>query len=244
MKNLAERNNFSIIIPTFQEVSNIPALIKRIASVDFQNRQFEVLIVDDNSQDGTTKIVQELQASYPWLNLIVRQAQKSLSLSVIDGFECAKYPLLITMDADLSHPPEKIPEMLDVLSDATVDFVIGSRYINNAKVDEVWPLSRKIVSRVAAQLARILLTANVKDPLSGFFAIKKSKYVSSDRLNPIGWKIGLEIMIKSQCKTIREIPIEFSERHSGLSKLNGKIALLYLRHLKRLAFYKIMRKSK
>lgn len=232
--------NFSLVIPTYHEAKNITELVHRIAQINFSDRQFEVLLVDDHSQDGTVELVEQLKTEFPWLRLIVRTTNKSLSESVKEGFAQAKYPLLISMDADLSHPPEKIPAMLNEIAKKDVDFAIGSRYVPGGKTDEAWPLTRLLASTAAASLARILLWTNVKDPLSGFFAIKREKYLSGAPLAPIGWKIGLEIMIKCHCKHIAEVPIHFSERKQGVSKINYRVARDYLRHVLRLMRYKFL----
>lgn len=231
--------SFSIIIPTYREAQNIPELARRIANVDFGGREFEVLLIDDNSQDGITSVVTHLAQIYPWLKLIVRTEKRDLSQSVICGFQNAKYPLLVTMDADLSHPPESIPQMLVLLSDYETDIVIGSRYIPGGSSDIHWPLLRKITSRAGAMLARMLLPAMAKDPLSGFLAFRKHLFLSGEPLEPIGWKIGLELMIKCNCKTIKEIPIHFTQRSQGKSKLNMKISLDYLRHILKLMRYRL-----
>jgi dolichol-phosphate mannosyltransferase len=230
--------NFTIVIPTYHEANNIHDLIKRISMVNFAGRSFEVLLVDDNSQDGTTEIVNQLTPQYPWLRLIVRNKDRNLSESVIEGFHHAKYPIIVTMDADLSHPPEKIPEMLSVLTQPDTDIVIGSRYIPGGSTDQHWPVMRKFASLLAAFIARQLLFTKAKDPLSGFLVIRKSTFLSGDKLEPIGWKIGLEIMIKCHCKHVREIPIHFAQRRHGTSKLNFKTSIDYLAHVFRLVRYK------
>ncbi|VVC77000.1 Undecaprenyl-phosphate mannosyltransferase [Aquicella siphonis] len=231
--------SFSIIIPTYCEARNIPDLAQRIANVDFGGRQFEVLLIDDNSQDGIANVVHHLAFAYPWLQLIVRTEKRDLSQSVICGFRNARHPLIVTMDADLSHPPESIPAMLEMLADTGTDMVIGSRYIPGGSSDHNWPFIRKITSRTAALIARMLLTAPVKDPLSGFLAFRKDLFLSGDPLEPIGWKVGLELMIKCRCKNIREIPIHFSQRSHGKSKLNMKISFDYLRHIIKLMRYQL-----
>ncbi|HEX2548759.1 MAG TPA: glycosyltransferase, partial [Gammaproteobacteria bacterium] len=142
--------HFSIIIPTYQEAKNIPGLIQRITHINFEPRQFELIIVDDNSNDGTKEMMGQLMNKYMWLRLIVRNKTKCLSQSVIEGIENAKFPLCVIMDADLSHPPEKIPELLERLQNPHAELVIGSRYIAGGSSDENWPLARKIVSRLAA----------------------------------------------------------------------------------------------
>lgn len=233
--------DFSIIIPTYHEAQNIPKLAKQISQVNYGNRQFEVILVDDNSNDGTVDVVQELSQQYPWLKLIVRREKKCLSQSIITGYKSAKHPILITMDADLSHPPEKIPELLDAISNPKVDYVLGSRYIPGGSCDDIWPISRKLTSRLGALIANMLVLSNtrIKDPLSGFSAIRKKTFQTADTLQPIGWKIGLEIMMKCHCKNIVEIPIHFSQRQQGYSKLNLKISFDFLRHVNKLFWYKV-----
>lgn len=231
--------DFSVVIPTYHEAKNIPELVNRFSKIDFGDRQFEVILVDDNSQDGITDICARYAIQYPWLKLIVRNAKKSLSKSVIEGFKQANYPIIVSMDADLSHPPEKIMEMIAALNDQQTTFVIGSRYITGGNTDEKWPLSRRLTSKLAASLARIVTPTAVKDPLSGFFALKKDSFLAADPLKPLGWKIGLELMIKCRCAKIDEIPIHFSQRHAGKSKINHKIAIAYFFHVLRLLVYKI-----
>jgi dolichol-phosphate mannosyltransferase len=185
--------------------------------------------------------VKILQDRYPWLRLIVRLGQKSLSISAMEGFQNARYPVVLLMDADLSHPPEKIPEILACLADPRVDFAIGSRYVRGGSADEQWPVTRRFTSRFAALLAQLLISRRVKDPLSGFFALRKSALERCDRLKPIGWKIGLELMLKCRCQHIQEVPIHFSERVYGKSKFNFHVACEYLRHVGHLMIYKLFR---
>jgi dolichol-phosphate mannosyltransferase len=231
--------NFSIIVPTYQEAKNIPELVARIASVDYGQRNFEVILADDNSQDGTPEVVKALKKDHPWLKLLIRSKPKNLSESIIDGFNMAQYPILITLDADLSHPPEKIPEMLNILSDPAVDAVIGSRYVPGGSTDPSWPYHRVLSSKFAALIAQVCLFTKIKDPLSGFLAIRKKTIQAGAPLKPIGWKIGLEIIIKCRCKNVVEIPILFSQRQHGHSKLTFKISFDYLRHVGHLVWYRI-----
>jgi len=237
--NSAEDHNFSIVIPTFQEAKNISVLIKRIAAIDFGTRAFEVILSDDNSQDGTDEVVQLLTAQYPWLRLLKRRGEKDLSQSVIDGIRKTHYPICVTLDADLSHPPEKIPDMLAALEKPNIDLIIGSRYIKGGSSDELWPLSRLWLSRAAAMLARLLLAVPAKDPLSGFLVFRKKTFFSGAPLEPIGWKLGLEFIIKCRCKNITEIPIHFAERVAGTSKVNLAVGINYIKHLQRLIWFKL-----
>lgn len=226
---------FSLIIPTYQEALNLGNLLQRIASIDFA-QLFEVILVDDNSQDGTEKVVKQLQLQYPWLKWIVRHGPRDLSQAILLGLQQAIYPIIVIMDADLSHPPEKIPLMLAALREADVDMVVGSRYVAGGSIDINMPLKRRLISRGCALLTRLVVP--VRDPLSGFIAIKKERCLRGAALQPLGWKIGLEMMVKCQCKNIREIPIHFTDRKLGKSKFNFKEAINYLRHLSRLIIYK------
>lgn len=227
---------FTIIVPTYKEAHNLPLLTKRIDTVGLKN--FEVLLMDDNSNDGSEKIVTELQQDYPWLRMIVNKGKRDLSGAIIAGIKQAQAPIVITLDADLSHPPEKIPEMLERLRNDNVEMVIGSRYIKGGSVDSDWPLRRILISRLSALLARPL--TKVKDPLSGFVAMKKEICFRGEPLIPIGWKIGLEIMVKSPCTAIAEVPIHFSERIKGMSKLTIKQGFNYLHHLIHLYAYRFL----
>jgi len=143
------------------------------------------------------------------------------------------------MDADLSHYPEKIPEILAVLDQPEIDMVIGSRYISGGLIDQDWSYYRKIISHVSAWLARLLLILSIKDPLSGFIGIKKEVLNRANYINPIGWKIGLELMVRCQCKSIVEIPIQFSARQAGKSKLTLKVGWSYLQQLITLFLFKL-----
>ncbi len=230
---------FSIIVPTFREANNISALVKRIAKVDFGARQFELILMDDNSNDGIADIVRNLQPIYPWLRLIIRTGKKGLSESVIEGFSHAQYPIWVIMDADLSHPPEKIPEMLTALAQPGVNIVIGSRYVEGGSSDDQWPLIRRVFSHFAAWAARVLVGVPVKDPLSGFVMLKKETLIAGKKLEPIGWKIGLEIMVKCRCRHIQEVPIYFAQRTQGASKLSLKVIINYLQHVHRLIWFKM-----
>lgn len=231
--------DFSIIVPTYQEAKNIPSLVARIASVNFP-QQFEVILMDDNSHDATSIVVAMLQKKYPWLRMIVNEGPRDLSRAIINGIKAAAYPIVITLDADLSHPPEKIPELLSALSESGVEIAIGSRYVPGGSVDPQWPQIRIWISKLSALLARPL--ARAKDPLSGFIAMRKEDCFRGAKLAPVGWKIGLEIMVKNKIRHIREVPIHFSERTQGYSKLNFRQGYYYFKHLMKLYFQVMLEK--
>jgi dolichol-phosphate mannosyltransferase len=232
---------FSIIVPTYQEANNIAIFVERIARLKFDKKQFEVLLVDDNSEDNTKEIVENLGVTHPWLKLIIRRGKRSWRQSILQGIQVAIFPVLIFMDADLSHPPEIIPQMLSLLIQDNVDMVIGSRHIKGGHIDKSWPFYRKIISQLAKLVIQPLLPSQIKDPLSGFIAIKKISYSLNGKLwNPIGTKLALEIIVKSNIKNIIEIPICFEQRKYGQSKLmTMKMAFKYATQVYRLWAYKL-----
>ena len=230
--------NASIIIPTFREADNLEHLVERIVqSMCDSGGAFEVIIVDDNSQDGTEQVVDRLRGLGHPVRLITRRNERGLSSAVIRGLDEAGGEFLVCMDADLSHPPEVIPALLDALRKPDVDFVIASRYVDGAGTDADWGLFRHLNSRIATWLARPFTGA--RDPMSGFFAMRRDRYLKHDPLSPLGYKIGLELIVKCNCRNVKEVPIHFAQRRCGSSKLTLKQQWLYVCHVGRLAGYKL-----
>jgi dolichol-phosphate mannosyltransferase len=224
----------SVVVPTFREALNLPLLLGRLRNVrDANDIDLEVLIMDDDSNDGSVEAVAAFDA--PWARIIVRKQDRGLSAAVLDGLRAARKDVLVVMDADLSHPPEKIPTMLTAL-DADFRFVIGSRYVPGAGTDDAWGFFRWFNSFIATLLARPL--TSVRDPMSGFFALRRTELDRAATLNPIGYKIGLELIVKCGIENVGEIPIMFVDRRFGESKLTLKQQLLYLKHLRRLYIHK------
>ncbi len=225
----------SIIVPAFREAPNIAQLVERVfAATEKDGLIVELLIVDDDSRDGTDAIVASLQARYP-VRLIVRTGERGLSGAVLRGFAEAEHDTFVVMDADLQHPPEQIPQFVRRLGMGDCDFVIGTRYAGGAIAGN-WPWYRRIGSTLATLLARPL--APVSDPMSGYFALSRVTWQQSDSLDPVGYKIALELIVKNRCRRLAEIPIEFAVRHAGQSKAGLREMLRYLRHLSRLYRYK------
>lgn len=223
-----------IVVPAFQERDNIKPLMERISAVRINNSyDIQVYIVDDNSKDGTDAEVEKLNLD--WLHLIIRTVERGLSSAVLKGIDSGKGNFILVMDADLSHPPEAIPSMINELIEGA-DFVVGSRYIDGGSTDDNWGLHRWLNSRVATLLARPFVS--IKDPMSGFFAMQRKQYNKAEHLNPIGYKIGLELVVKCHCKKAVEVPIHFTDRVRGESKLSFKEQLKYIQHIRRLFLYK------
>ena len=224
----------SLVVPTYREAENLPELIRRVGAVrDSAGLDLELIIMDDDSRDGTPDAV--ARAGQSWVRLVTRTTDRGLSAAVMDGFREARNEVIVVMDADLSHPPETIPAMLAGL-EAGADFVVGSRYAPGGSTAEDWGLLRWINSRVATLLARPFTT--LRDPMSGFFAFRRAALASAAPLQPIGYKIGLELIVKGRFSRVEEVPIHFSDRFKGESKLNLREQLRYLRHLRRLADFK------
>ncbi|MBW1649696.1 MAG: glycosyltransferase family 2 protein [Deltaproteobacteria bacterium] len=225
----------SVIIPIYKEAENISAISTEVNSV-LSNAGFkhEIIPVDDNSQDGTKKICASLIKSLP-LRLIVRKKKKGLSYSVIEGIENAVYDIIIVMDADFSHPPSALPKMIDAILKNKADFIIGSRYVKGGVIDENWGVFRRINSKIATLITKPL--TKVKDPMSGFFCFYKKNMPDKKILSPIGYKICLEIMVKGNFLRIKEIPIRFTNRTKGTSKLGLKEQINFILHLIKLYLF-------
>ncbi len=222
----------TVVVPTFREAANIAELVERIERAV---PNAEIIIVDDNSNDGTYDAVRKLARSR--VRLHVRTTERGLSSAVIAGCRLANAPLIVVMDADLSHPPEAIPSMIAELEGGG-DFVIGSRYIAGGSTDSAWTLFRRLNSLSATVLARPL--TKLSDPMSGFFAMRTADFRASKDLNPIGYKIALEMLVKGPFRSAREVPIHFADRKRGESKLSLKEQLRYIRHLARLYRFKFL----
>lgn len=227
----------SVIVPTYCEADNLPVLVPRIAAaLDGAGLRGEIVVVDDNSPDATAAVCKELAVRYP-LRLLVRQGERGLAGAVLHGMQASRGAVLVVMDADLSHPPETIPLLVDAIQSGRADFAIGSRYVAGGRTEESWGFLRRINSRVATMLARPLTSA--RDPMAGFFALARSTFAACGPFDPVGFKIGLELMVKCSCWRIEEVPITFANRHKGASKLTWREQLNYLRHLARLYAFRL-----
>lgn len=225
----------SIVIPTYNEAENIERLIPQIfLLLKDSGIEGEVIVVDDNSPDGTAAIARDLSRKYP-VRVLQRPAKLGLSSAVLDGFRHARGDILGVMDADLSHDVTKLPHMVYSLKD--YDLVIGSRYVSGGGTRD-WSKKRRLISKGATWLARPL--TKVKDPMSGFFVLKRS-VIEGVELSPRGYKIGLEILTKGRDARIKEIPYIFRDRKNGQSKMNRKEVLNYIFHLGKLYRHRIRR---
>jgi dolichol-phosphate mannosyltransferase len=212
----------SLVIPTLNEVENIAPLLARIVSC--QPAPDQIIFVDDGSTDGTRERIRSFASSAP-VYLIERDVPVlGLAGAVISGARAATGDLLVVMDADLSHPPEKIADLLEPLVEGRADIVIGSRYVKGGSTPG-WPVWRKILSRGAAGMAYPL--TGVHDSMCGFFAMPR-KLLLELAPSATGFKIAFEAIVHGG-KNLRvlEVPIVFRDRARGISKMSLGVALLY-----------------
>ena len=226
----------SIIVPVYREGPNIEPLVRRsFAALHDARVEAEMILVDDDSGDQTVQIVERLASQFP-VHITVRTGRRGLSSAVLHGFARAANDVLVVMDADLQHPPEAIPNLVRPIAAGQADIVFGSRYAPGGAIAGDWPILRRLGSRVATLLARPLVP--VKDPMSGFFALHRDTWLRAAELNPMGYKIGLELAVKARCRRCLEVPITFSVRQAGTSKLTIRQQAQYLRQLVHLYWYR------
>jgi dolichol-phosphate mannosyltransferase len=226
---MSTRPQLSIITPTFREAVNMTALVRDIAgALDREIPDWELIVVDDDSRDGIDTLCDKLRREGMPIRLIVRRQVRGLATAVIEGFRNARAPVWVVMDADLSHRGIDILKLYKVIC-AGADFASGSRYLPGGSTDDAWTVYRFLNSKVASLMALPLVS--VSDPMSGFFALRRNLLEQGDRLSPVGYKIGLEILIKCRPQSLKEIPIHFRTRVRGHSKLSLRQQLLYLRHI-------------
>lgn len=230
----APERRVDVIIPTYQEVQNLPGLLERLNEVRTgSGLDLRVLIMDDDSRDGSDELIRSLALS--WVRLFTRKVDRGLSAAVLEGIERGTSDVVIVMDADLSHPPEAIPRLIAAL-DAGADIAVGSRFTEGGSTADDWGPFRWFNSRVATLLAYPL--TSIHDPMSGYFAVRRQAVTAVRDLNPVGYKILLEIIVKCRCREVVEIPIHFANRHLGSSKLSLREQLKYFRHLRRLYIHR------
>lgn len=221
--------DISVIVPTFNEKDNVDSLLKRISHT-LAAYSYELIVVDDDSRDGTEESVQEYAIHDRRIRLISRKDERGLATAVVRGFQEAKGNLLAVMDADLQHPPEVLPALVHALNNGA-DLAIASRYARPGSM-EGWSLRRKLFSKFATLLAYAVVrpARRTTDPMSGFFALNR-KLIDRVRLRPLGYKILLEILTVVKNQKVVEIPYRFGTRTKGRSKLGIKEEIDYLRHL-------------
>lgn len=198
---------------------------------------WELIIVDDGSPDGTADLAESYADVHP-VRVVRRPGKAGLASAVLAGFAQARGDVLVVMDADLSHPPEAVPRLVSAIEEGA-DLAVGSRYVKGGGTED-WPLKRRVVSRAACLMGNLLVP--IRDCTSGFFAIRKSA-VDGVKLNPIGFKIGFEVMARSRYKKAVEVPYVFRDRELGKSKFGRREILQYVVQLGQVARDRVRPKS-
>jgi dolichol-phosphate mannosyltransferase len=202
----------------------VPRLAQALAA-----HTWELIVVDDGSPDGTADLAESYAPAHP-VRVVRRPGKAGLASAVLAGFAQARGDVLLVMDADLSHPPEAVPRLVAAIDDGA-ELAVGSRYVSGGGTED-WPLKRRIVSRAACLMGNVLVP--VRDCTSGFFAIRRSA-IDGVKLNPIGFKIGFEVMARARYKKVVEVPYVFRDRELGSSKFGRREIVQYLVQLGQVA---------
>ena len=231
-----EKYALSLVIPTYNEGKNISQLIAILSNLLDQviPNNYELIVVDDNSPDRTWEIAEALQSEYPHLQVIRRQQENGLSTAVIRGWQQAKGEILGVIDGDLQHPPETLLQLWEAMDRGT-DLTVASRHVDEGGVSD-WSIIRRFLSRGAQLLGLVILPGvlgRVSDPMSGFFLIRR-RAIAERYLNPLGYKILIEVIARGQIGEIQEVGYVFQERHAGESKVSWRHYTDYILHLLRL----------
>ncbi len=229
----------SVIIPTFNESKNIELMVIRVHDALRQEKiAEEIIVVDDSSPDGTAALATKMAENFP-VRVYIRGKREGPGPAILDGIRLAEAPIACVMDGDLSHPAEALPGMYKMIKDGTARLVIGSRHVSGGGTSD-WIWYRKFFSWGARTLGRLLTPVN--DLTSGFFMFDK-KILEGAAIDPIGCKVGLELMVKGKHGgLVREFPIVFVERAAGESKMGWRETRQYIQHLLRLLAFKFFNK--
>lgn len=228
------RTALAVVVPTLQEAANVGPVLARIrASLDPLGLSYELIVVDDDSRDGTESIVRGISAHDARVQLLVRRGDRGLAGAITDGWQRSQAEVLGVIDADLQHPPELLPRLWEKIQ-AGCDLAVASRY---AEPDSMrsWNPLRRLVSQLGVWLAQPLQrqTIQVKDPLSGFFLVRR-RCLDGLQLQRHGFKLLLEILVRGNVRSVAEVPFVFGTRHGGESKASLGTGLHYLYLLGRL----------
>ena len=229
---------FSLVIPTFKEAKNVAKIVEQLSNLldEFLLGDYELIVVDDNSPDGTWEIAQKLMPLYPQLRVMRRVDEKGLSTAVIRGWQAARGEVLGVIDADLQHPPELLEKLWGEIKRGG-DMAIASRHVDGGGVSD-WSVVRRFLSRGAQTLGLIILPeviGRVTDPMSGYFMVRR-KCIAGREMSPLGYKIQIEVLARGRVPWIGEVGYVFQERQEGESKVTSKQYVDYIRHLIRLRF--------
>ena len=239
-QEINENNQISIILPTYNESENIIKILRSIGEILPKSVPTQAIVVDDNSPDGTGKLVEDYlknvkkMADYT-IEIIHRKAKEGLGSAILKGIQQAKGDTIVVMDSDFSHPPLIILKLIESIKKHQYDIAVASRYIKGGKI-QGWSLKRKIMSKFATLIAKKGLGIDTHDPMSGFFAFKRN-IIKELNIDAIGFKFLLEILVKTKGVNIKEIPYTFQNRELGSSKLSIRTIFDYYRSVWKLYRY-------
>jgi dolichol-phosphate mannosyltransferase len=219
----------SIVVPTFNERSNVGELVRRLEAT-LAGIDWEVVFVDDDSTDGTTAVLREAARSNGRVRVLHRIGRRGLATAVVEGIMSVSSPFVAVMDGDLQHDESRLAPMLERLRNSDRDIIVGSRYMEAGGFEEGWGQDRHAISQLATRLARMVLKEPLSDPMSGFFMLRREAFDRAvRRLSGVGYKILLDILISARPSlAVAEIPYEFRNRLEGQSKLDSAVAWEYL----------------
>jgi dolichol-phosphate mannosyltransferase len=230
----SNRETLALIIPTLNEAQNIRNVLNRVRSVlDPVGIDYEILVVDDDSSDGTGEIVSAIGLEDPRVRLIVRKGAKGVAGATLLGWENTDASIVGAMDADLQHPPELVPALVAEIL-AGHDVAIGSRYADGGSLGN-WNLPRKLLSNAALWVAMPVQRKQIraKDPTAGYFLVRR-ECIDQIQFRRTGFKLLLDVLVRGRIRSIKEIPYTFESRHHGASKATFKVACEYAGLLARL----------
>lgn len=218
----------TVVVPTFNESANVRPLVEAVAAA-LDEVSWEIVFVDDDSPDGTADLVRALSSEQPRVRCVQRIGRRGLSTAVIEGALASSAPFVAVIDGDLQHDPALLPTMLQTLKQGELDIVVGSRYVSGGSTGE-WDSTRANISSFATRLARLVVTADLADPMSGYFMITRPAFAGAvRRLSGQGFKILLDLFASAQTPfRFRELPYVFRARVAGDSKLDTMVAWEYL----------------
>ncbi len=219
----------TIVIPTLNERDNIESLVKKL-STTLDGISWEAIFVDDNSQDGTLEVLQELSQSLTQVRYIRRIGRRGLASACIEGLSASSAPYLAVMDADLQHDETLLKQMLETLKSGDAELVNGSRYITGGDIDSDWDTNRRWLSQMGTRLGQTLLNVSLTDPLSGFFMLRRTLFEeAAGRMSALGFKVLFDLVTSvDRSINIIELPYKFRQRQAGSSKLDTQVLLEYL----------------
>lgn len=234
----------SLILPAYNEAKNIQSALQTVSGVlrEVANLRFEIIVVDDNSPDGTAQLALDAVSSLPEVRVMCRIAESGLATAVIRGWQAARGEILAVMDADLQHPPEVLAQLVVAIRNGA-DLAVASRHVDDGGVG-TWNLFRRLISRTAQAIGLVILpevVGRLSDPMSGYFMLKRS-VIAGKALNPTGYKILIEVLARGSVGKISEIGYVFRERQEGQSKVSTTIYLQYLQHLLRLRMARFLKR--